>query len=126
MGCPSANKCQSGLANVVSSSLLTCAASSQVKTSALDGVVLKLPSEPTRDPVATFKPKKGTAEYDVFVVPADEHKAGQKRRRDDDDEEEKLGGEEMQSLVPLLPCKSRGDKLFQGERCSRRCISHSH
>lgn len=66
-----------------------------------------------KGPLATFTPKKSSTEYEVHF--ADEEApegavAGQKRKR----QEGGHGGEEMRSLVPLLPQKSKGDKLFAG------------
>ncbi|ORY56428.1 hypothetical protein BCR35DRAFT_355612 [Leucosporidium creatinivorum] len=85
-----------------------------VKPSALDGLVINLPTDKkkvAKGPLATFTPKKSSTEYEVHF--ADEEApedavAGQKRKR----QEGGHGGEEMRSLVPLLPQKSKGDKLF--------------
>lgn len=89
----------------------------QVKPSALDGLVINLPADTkkaAKGPLATFTPKKSSTEYEVHF--ADEEAtessvAGQKRKR----QEGGHGGEEMRSLVPLLPQKSKGDKLFAGQ-----------
>jgi hypothetical protein len=97
----------------------------QVKPSALDGLVLDLPSDPTNSsgPITTFQPKKSSAQYDIYFAPSKDSSHKRKRSDTDDSVEHAAdshlvvgGGDEMSTLVPLLPCKSRGDKLYQSPR----------
>lgn len=94
----------------------------QVKTKHLDGLTLTLPDGDLADPVqpvGTFTAKK--AEYNVYLASASSATTSSKRRRDEqEDEGAAASGQgpagELQTLVPLLPRKSQGNKLFQGER----------
>lgn len=95
----------------------------QVKTKHLDGLTLNLPEGDLADPVqpvGTFTAKK--AEYNVYLgsVPSADTTLSSKRRRDElpEGDGEAASGPgaagELQTLVPLLPRKSQGNKLFQG------------
>lgn len=103
---------------------------SQIKASALDGVTLNLPAQDTRasGPIATFQPKKSSAQYDVYLAPSTDEAASHKRKRHDKADDDSttssafVGGEEMHSLVPLLPCKSRGDKLYPSTQPLARAL----
>jgi hypothetical protein len=94
----------------------------QVKTKHLDGLTLTLPEGDLADPVqpvGTFTAKK--AEYNVYLASASSAATSSKRRRDEQEEDEAAASGqgpagELQTLVPLLPRKSQGNKLFQGER----------
>ncbi|GAA5977987.1 hypothetical protein JCM10908_004187 [Rhodotorula pacifica] len=103
-----------------------------VKAKHLDGITLTLPEGDLADPVqpvGTFTSKK--AEYNVYLASAQSSSdaaANGKRRRDDADEEEAAGSGqgpagELQTLVPLLPRKSQGNKLFQAPRPVTRTLT---
>ncbi|KAI5477820.1 hypothetical protein MNV49_005904 [Pseudohyphozyma bogoriensis] len=94
-----------------------------VKPKHLSGLTIKLPSKLTPEnstlPVGSLASKAG--DFDIFVA-AEPVKSG-KRKRDDGERDEKpdvtigvKGGEEMRALVPMLPKKSAGGKLFQAPR----------
>lgn len=109
-------------------SLRTLMVGLQIKPSALDGLVINLPADPKKagkGPLATFTPKKSSTEYEVHFADeeaSEDAVAGQKRKR----QEGGHGGEEMRSLVPLLPQKSKGDKLFAGRSyITRRSARYS-
>lgn len=83
----------------------------QLKAKHLEGVEITLPEGSLVDPVqpvAHFSHKK--SEYEVRLSGA----SSGKRRRDEDGEGV-AATSELQSLVPLLPRKSHGNKLYQGE-----------
>lgn len=98
----------------------------QVKPSALDGLVLNLPSgsKHATGAIGRFTPKKSSTEYEIFLADEEQTEVGQKRKRAEESEDH--GGDEMKSLVPLLPDRTRGDKHYAGQSsafaslCARR------
>lgn len=83
----------------------------QLKAKHLEGVEITLPEGGLADPVqpvAHFSHKK--SEYEVRLSGG----PGGKRKRDEDDDGV-AATSELQSLVPLLPRKAHGNKLYQGE-----------
>ncbi|KWU46505.1 hypothetical protein RHOSPDRAFT_31963 [Rhodotorula sp. JG-1b] len=100
-----------------------------VKTKHLDGLTLTLPDGDLADPVqpvGTFTAKK--AEYNVYLASASSATTSSKRRRDEqEDEGAAASGQgpagELQTLVPLLPRKSQGNKLFQAPRPVARTLT---
>ncbi|GAA5965271.1 hypothetical protein JCM8115_002231 [Rhodotorula mucilaginosa] len=100
-----------------------------VKTKHLDGLTLTLPEGDLADPVqpvGTFTAKK--AEYNVYLASASSAATSSKRRRDEQEEDEAAASGqgpagELQTLVPLLPRKSQGNKLFQAPRPVARTLT---
>ncbi|GAA5874295.1 hypothetical protein JCM3774_000933 [Rhodotorula dairenensis] len=104
-----------------------------VKPKHLDGLTLTLPEGDLADPVqpvGTFTAKK--AEYNVYLgsVPVSADTASSSKRRRDEPaagDDEVASGQgaagELQTLVPLLPRKSQGNKLFQAPRPVARTLT---
>ncbi|GAA5957937.1 hypothetical protein JCM21900_005561 [Sporobolomyces salmonicolor] len=96
-----------------------------LKAKHLDKVTIQLPSGiPTPlQPVAAFSASK--SDYNAFLSTGAAAKASNKRRRDDAEDvagEGAQGGNEMQSLVPLVPRRSQGNKLYQAPRAISRTL----
>ncbi|BGO97807.1 Proteophosphoglycan ppg4 [Rhodotorula toruloides ATCC 204091] len=90
-----------------------------LKAKHLEGVEITLPEGSLVDPVqpvAHFSHKK--SEYEVRLSGA----SSGKRRRDEDGEGV-AATSELQSLVPLLPRKSHGNKLYQAPRPISRTLT---
>ncbi|BGP53928.1 hypothetical protein JCM8202v2_001500 [Rhodotorula sphaerocarpa] len=100
-----------------------------VKVKHLDGLTLTLPEGDLADPVQPighFTAKK--AEYDVHLASAGASEAAtaknnNKRKRTDADEAGESAAGELQALVPLLPRKSQGNKLYQAPRPVSRTLT---
>ncbi|BGP13913.1 hypothetical protein JCM10213_002556 [Rhodosporidiobolus nylandii] len=93
-----------------------------VKPKHLDGLTLTLPdaaNTASRKAVGHFTAKK--ADYDVFLTGGE---ASNKRKRDGEAAEvdDLPGAKELQSLVPLVPRKTRENKLFQAPRPIARTL----
>ncbi|GAA5888152.1 hypothetical protein JCM6882_000299 [Rhodosporidiobolus microsporus] len=88
-----------------------------MKAKHLDGLTITLPDKEVTNPrqaVGHIKSKKG-GDFDVFLAPG--ASSGKRRRAGDDDAEELVSGAaELQGLVPLVPRKSQGNKLYQAPR----------
>lgn len=80
----------------------------QVKAKHLDGLTINLASGGLGQALGGFTAKK--SEYSLY--PAALLKTG--LHEEDEKPDEPRGGDEMTSLVALLPRKSSGDKLEQG------------
>ncbi|GAA5862206.1 hypothetical protein JCM8547_007771 [Rhodosporidiobolus lusitaniae] len=94
-----------------------------IKAKYLDKVTLTLPSPSSAvtdplQPVGSFS-TKSKADFNVFLAPGPSSASSSgKRKRDEAVEEEVTvpGASELQSLVPLVPRKKEGNKLFAAPR----------
>ncbi|GAA5833230.1 hypothetical protein JCM11251_005180 [Rhodosporidiobolus azoricus] len=87
-----------------------------MKAKHLDGLTITMPDKEVtnpRQPVGHIKSKKA-GDFDVYLAPG---ASSSKRKRSGNDEEELVSGAaELQGLVPLVPRKSQGNKLYQAPR----------
>lgn len=84
-----------------------------MKSKHLEGLTIQLPASGLESgSVAKFTAKN--SDYEVFVAPTPS--AERKRKRDDEGdpgEKEPTIGQEMFSLVPLIPNRKKNDALYQ-------------
>ena len=91
----------------------------QIKSKHLEGLTIQLPANSTTNSpnvLTTFSAKRTS--YDICLADTDDvTKAGKRKRDAGDDgaEHVRVGGQEMKALVPMLPKRSSGDRLFLGE-----------
>ncbi|GAA5900325.1 uncharacterized protein JCM6883_002809 [Sporobolomyces salmoneus] len=96
---------------------------SGLKAKHLDKMVIQLPDASIQtplQPVATFTASK--SEYNAYLsTPSTSASAGNKRKaesteQDQEEEDKEVEKSEMDNMLPLLPKKSAGNKLFQAPR----------
>jgi len=76
-------------------------------------MVIQLPPSSVQtplQPVATFTASK--SEYNAYLSAPSTSSNGKRKAEEDGEETEKS---EMDNMLPLLPKKSAGNKLYQGE-----------
>lgn len=85
----------------------------QMKSKYLEGITIQLPnSASTNGSLGSFTAKKN--DFEIFMADASTT-SSKKRARDEEEPTESKGGQEMHSLIALVPNHSRQDKLFQSQ-----------
>jgi hypothetical protein len=96
-------------------SLTSCTQFHQLKSKHLDKMVIQLPPSSIQtplQPVATFTASK--SEYNAYLsTPSPSSTGGKGKHSEEDGEATEVN--ELDNMLPLLPKKSAGNKLFQGQ-----------
>lgn len=83
-----------------------------MKSKYLEGITIQLPgSASTNGSLGSFTAKKN--DFEIFMADNASTTSSKKRARDEEEHLESRGGQEMHSLIALVPNHSRQDKLFQ-------------